>query len=196
MTRSGEVCQLAPHKTDKKGRKPRRLPGRPKTVQGVSLASAKSTAVAGFGPPVFRPRRCKAGLWPQAKTGRSCRLWALFPGSPGKCPQLKSTFRSVRKATASSVPRREKAVDPGGDAPASPTGSPGRAEAQRKALPGGRSRRTRLPFPVPERRLRRSATGSRRVVGSADRADLCFLRFRSASGPADPETRSDPKPSV
>ena len=45
---------------------------------------------------------------------------------------------------------REMAVDPGGDAPASPTGSPGRAGAERqrrKALPGGRSRRTRLTFP-------------------------------------------------
>ena len=91
---------------------------------------------------------------------------------------------------------REMAVDPGGDAPASPTGSPGRAGTERqrrKALPGGRSRRTRLRHP--ERRLRRSATGSQRVGGSADRADLCFLQFRSASGPADPETRSDPKPS-
>ena len=185
-------------KQTRKGEKPRRLPGRPKTVQGVSLASAKSTAVAGFGPPVFCPRRCKAGLWPQAKTGRSCRLWALFPGSPGKCPQLKSAFRSFRKATTSSVHWREMAVDPGGDATASPTGSPGRAGTERqrrKALPGGRSRRTRLSFPVPERRLSRSATGSRRVGGSADRADLIFLQFRSASGPSDPETRSVPKPS-
>ena len=46
-----------------------------------------------------------------------------------------------------------------------------------------------------ERRLSRSATGSRRVGGSADRADLRFLQFRSAGGPADPETRSVPKPS-
>ena len=50
----------------------------------------------------------------------------------------------------------------------------------------------RLPY---ERRLKRSATGSQRVVGSADRADLLFLQFRSAGGPSGPETRSVPKPS-
>ena len=131
----------------------RNNPRRPKTVQGDFLASAKSAAVAIFGPPVFCPRRCKAGLWPQAKTGRSCRLWALISRSdPGNVLSKNTAFRLCPESNRSCNHRREKAVDPGGDAPASPTGSPGRAGTERqrrKALPGGRSRRTRLSSPRP-----------------------------------------------
>ena len=128
----------------------------PKTVQGRTLATGQG-----------RPQLPALGL--------------DFPDLSGKYPQLKFSFPVRPERNRSYNHRREMAVDPGGDAPASPTGSPGRAETERqrrKALPGGRSRRTRLSFPVPERRLRRSATGSRRVAGSADRADLLFLQFR------------------
>ena len=75
-----------------------------------------------------------------------------------------------------------------------PNGSDRRVGAPAQTLREGQGRRSRLPSPY-ERRLRRSATGSSRVGGSADRADLLFLQFRSAGGPADPETRSGPKPS-
>ena len=95
----------------------------PKTVQGRSLAAGQD-----------RPQLPALGL-----ISRFTREMSAFEII---------AFRFIRKATTSSVHRREMAVDPGGDAPASPTGSPGRAETQRKALPGGRSRRTRLSSPL------------------------------------------------
>ncbi len=149
------------------------------------------------------PRRSKTGFG-FSQTGRRLRLWeplsigqdearpVLASAKPGAVSAFGLYFPTGKSPQLES--RREKAVDPGGDAKrlrldrlGEPSGERLSQEAE-AAAPVFR-------LPVPERRLRRSATGSRRVGGSADRADLCFLQFSSAGGPAGPETRSDPKPS-
>ena len=136
------------------------------------------------------------------------RAWGVSPGLSGDAESANPSsvppglFRSPQCPPSEAQRRlgRARGLKYGDSCPSSrwvasaPNGSARRVGAPAQTLREGQGRRTRLPSPY-ERRLGRSATGSRRVGGSADRADLLFLQFSSASGPADPETRSDPKPS-
>ena len=133
------------------------------------------------------PRRCKASLWLQPRAPQLPALGRIHFAQGGAKPAFGHRPRqaavtafgpylfsgSIRKTSAIEI-----------------KGFPARPES----ILSCNRRRQRRRSSSYERRLSRSATGSRRVGGSADRADLLFLQFRSASGPADPETRSDPKP--
>ncbi len=92
------------------------------------------------------PRRCKAGLWPQAKPRSSCRLWAyLFPAremSAAVIPAGDGRRSWARRKTRPGSARRDRGRQP-------------------RALREGQGRRTRSSFPS----FPRSPVPRRPVVG-------------------------------
>ena len=104
----------------------------------------------------------RCSLSPDSKTGGACEDIAESRNGSG--------------GTEDSNPGQTQAVDSSGSRQR-PAGI-AKESLGRQPWALRRGRVCRPVFRLPERRLRRSATGSRRVGGSADRADLRFLRFR------------------